>query len=415
VPAPRSPSASVVSTARRCSATYAGTLERGERDQAAFQVPASVTIGEGTQLVSPLDAAPLSRYAQIARGGWATPVLRRSGTVPLIGLSPVPVDVLGVPAGDVRRLAPWRSQYGTLPVARPAPLAGISLPASSRLTVTASAHGVPVMLTASVVGGMAGSSASAGHAAARPDSAPLPGRRWLVSLSGLADTCGCQDGDPSVQGAPRRRFPAASRCPVSTASTAGREAASGVRAGVAALALGAGDAVLLRAPTDRRPADRRDRERGRGRGGRSHTIESGSGRVTLKLHIVSVAERFRRLAAAVWPRADAGTALNATPGTQSGRGGGRASDGGAAAADQLAKPPFDAPTCATGPRPRALGSILARGATLTLCRPRRGAAAVAGLVLAIVASLRDERRPRPEVQGVAPATLRRSCGCGRSR
>src|SRR5207244_2347929 len=134
--------------------TYAGTLERGERDQAAFQVPASVTIGEGTQLVSPLEAAPLSRYAQIAKGGWAAPVLRRSGTVPLIGLSPVPADVLGVPADEVRRLAPWRSQYGALPLARPAPLAGISLPSSStRLSVTASARGVPVMLSAAVVGG----------------------------------------------------------------------------------------------------------------------------------------------------------------------------------------------------------------------------------------------------------------------
>ncbi len=410
------------------AATYAGTLERGERDQAAFQVPASVTIGEGAQLVSPLDAAPLSRYAQIARGGWAAPVLRRSGTVPLIGLSPVPVDVLGVPAGDVRRLAPWRSQYGTLPVARPAPLAGVSLPASSRLTVTASAHGVPVMLTAAVVGedgriqriplGIVGTNQTR-------LSAPLPpsGAR-LVSFACLADAGGFQDGDPSGGGGRLRAN--ASRQPHAVGhrwyrrlGRARWRAEPGLRSCPALLA-GRGDAVLLRAPqpTDVRPIDVIASADVSAAAGRSHTIQIRiQDRVTLKLHIVSVAQRFPTLSSpfVVADEQTLATALNAdAPGI--GDPGevwlGGLSDGGAAAADQLAKPPFDALDVHN--RAAAEGVLrsdpLARGITLTLWAAAAVALAlaVAGLVLAIVGSLRDERGDLHdlEVQGVAPATLR---------
>ena len=111
--------------------TYAGTLERGERDQAAFQVPASVTIGEGAQLVSPLGAAPLVPVHAAGPGG-----LGGAGAAPhRHGAADRPQPGAGGRAGRAGR---GRASAGAVAVAvrhaavaRPAPLAGISLPASS--------------------------------------------------------------------------------------------------------------------------------------------------------------------------------------------------------------------------------------------------------------------------------------------
>jgi hypothetical protein len=184
--------------------------------------------------------------------------------------------------------------------------------------------------------------------------------------------------------------------------------------------LGAGDAVLLRAPqpTDVRPIDVIASADVAAAAGRSHTIQIRiQDRVTLKLHIVSVAQRFPTLSPpfVVADEQTLATALNAdAPGI--GDPGevwlGGLSDGGAAAADELARPPFDALDVHNrAAAERVLMSDpLARGITLTLWAAAAVALAlaVAGLVLAIVGSLRDERGDLHdlEVQGVAPATLR---------
>src|SRR5205085_1944732 len=58
--------------------SYRATLERSARDEAAFAVPLDYVLSEGSQLVLPLDAAPLERYRTV---GTPYPVLRRSATV----------------------------------------------------------------------------------------------------------------------------------------------------------------------------------------------------------------------------------------------------------------------------------------------------------------------------------------------
>ena len=87
--------------------TYRETLSVGQGDQAAFDVPADVTLTEGAQLVRPLDAAPLRRYQSLAGGTVAMPVLRLAATAAASGSRPADITVLGLPADDVGRLR-WR-------------------------------------------------------------------------------------------------------------------------------------------------------------------------------------------------------------------------------------------------------------------------------------------------------------------
>ncbi|HYW29366.1 MAG TPA: hypothetical protein VE824_06140, partial [Gaiellales bacterium] len=94
------------------ASTYRATLSVGQEDQAAFDVPADVTLSEGAQLVRPLDAASLQRYQSLAGGTVAMPVLRLSATAAASGSRPSDVTVLGVPAGDIGHLR-WRG--GGLP------------------------------------------------------------------------------------------------------------------------------------------------------------------------------------------------------------------------------------------------------------------------------------------------------------
>jgi hypothetical protein len=94
------------------ASTYRATLSVGQEDQAAFDVPADVTLSEGAQLVRPLDAAPLQRYRALAGGTVAMPVLRIAATAAASGSRPADVTVLGVPAGDIGHLR-WRG--GGLP------------------------------------------------------------------------------------------------------------------------------------------------------------------------------------------------------------------------------------------------------------------------------------------------------------
>src|SRR4029079_18011428 len=97
------------------AAAYRATLARGASDQAAFQVPLDYTVSEGSRLVQPLDAAPLSAYAGTAPGARAFPVLRLAATTPGTGTAVLSPTVLGVPAAAVRQLR-WRSDFSYLPV-----------------------------------------------------------------------------------------------------------------------------------------------------------------------------------------------------------------------------------------------------------------------------------------------------------
>jgi FtsX-like permease family len=97
------------------AAAYRATLARGASDQAAFQVPLDYTVSEGSKLVQPLEAAPLSAYARAARGAHAYPVVRLAATTPGTGTAVLSPTVLGVPAAAIRQLR-WRSDFSSLPV-----------------------------------------------------------------------------------------------------------------------------------------------------------------------------------------------------------------------------------------------------------------------------------------------------------
>ncbi|HZO96616.1 MAG TPA: FtsX-like permease family protein [Gaiellaceae bacterium] len=148
----RAPSRTVVSCAfvavalglALFAATYRATLARGAADQASFQVPLDFTVAESPRLVAPLDAAPLSRYAQVGGAAAAYPVLRLGATVPGAGSAVLSPTVLGLPAAAVRRLR-WRGDFSSLSPGELARrlaasgeprLAGVRLPAgTARVTL----------------------------------------------------------------------------------------------------------------------------------------------------------------------------------------------------------------------------------------------------------------------------------------
>ncbi len=91
---------------------YRATLARGEREQAAFQVPLDVTVREDlSALVRVFDAASLERYRSLAgRGGDAFPVLRVSASAGRIERV-TGVTVLGLDQPVFESLVLWRPEW----------------------------------------------------------------------------------------------------------------------------------------------------------------------------------------------------------------------------------------------------------------------------------------------------------------
>jgi len=92
---------------------YRSTLQTGERDQAAYAVPADVVVREDLRALVPVtSAAPLSRYGAIPGVEAAYPVLRSSASAgPASSVSGV--TVLGVPGSAIRAMPLWRGDWGT--------------------------------------------------------------------------------------------------------------------------------------------------------------------------------------------------------------------------------------------------------------------------------------------------------------
>jgi hypothetical protein len=132
----RSPSRSAVTVAfvivsvglALLAASYRATLARGVGDEAAYRVPLDFTLGEGTRLVGPLDAAAPARYRALASGVGAYPVLRRSATVPGVGAAFASPLLLGLDPGALARMHGWRSDFGGPSPRRLAKLLGGSGP-----------------------------------------------------------------------------------------------------------------------------------------------------------------------------------------------------------------------------------------------------------------------------------------------
>ncbi len=91
---------------------WRGTLGHGARDQAAFAIPLDFKVTEGTRLVLPLEAGPLSRYQAMAPGVHAYPVLRRTADVAGVGTGVLSPTVLGLSPEAVAGLH-WRSDFSS--------------------------------------------------------------------------------------------------------------------------------------------------------------------------------------------------------------------------------------------------------------------------------------------------------------
>ena len=90
------------------ASVYRSTLTHGQRDQAAYAVPAAAIVSEdNSKLVRVLEAAPLRAYQ---RHGPAAQVIRLSGNVPA-GTS---FTLLGMPSASVADLGGWRSGFSSL-------------------------------------------------------------------------------------------------------------------------------------------------------------------------------------------------------------------------------------------------------------------------------------------------------------
>jgi hypothetical protein len=121
------------------AAQYRATLLQGERDEAAYRVPADAVVAENGRLVPPLQDASLRDYTALPGVRTAVPVIRIQGAGPATVAPPPAVQVIGVPAAGLSAVD-WREGAGVKPGAlapgAPARLRGITLPgAVSRVTL----------------------------------------------------------------------------------------------------------------------------------------------------------------------------------------------------------------------------------------------------------------------------------------
>ncbi len=93
---------------------YRATLDRSEREQAAFQVPLDQVVREDlSSLVRVFDAASLARYRELAgAGGDAYPVLRVTGSAGRAE-QVTGVTALGLDRGAIERLGAWHASWAS--------------------------------------------------------------------------------------------------------------------------------------------------------------------------------------------------------------------------------------------------------------------------------------------------------------
>ncbi len=133
---------------------YRGTLEQGNEDKAAYEVPLDFVVREDlspSRLVPPLDAAPLERYKTLAANTEVVPVIRQTGSVGAFG-GQNRFTLLGLPAAEDLDLRGWRDDFADQPL--PDLLAAVEPEGSAALQgprIPADANAL--VLPASVVGG----------------------------------------------------------------------------------------------------------------------------------------------------------------------------------------------------------------------------------------------------------------------
>src|SRR5205823_1769452 len=120
---------------------YRATLERGQRDQAAFAVPADYVLSESLERLVPVQAVAPRAFVRL---GDTVTVARAAADA-----RGRDVTLLALPARAVPRIGGWR----TRPKARLGPsehLRGLEL-RSRRFTLPFVLHGGPVVLTLDVL------------------------------------------------------------------------------------------------------------------------------------------------------------------------------------------------------------------------------------------------------------------------
>ncbi len=419
------------------AAAYRGTLERGQRDQAAFVAPTDFLLREDlTQLVPVRRVASADTLRQLG-ASQALPVIRLSGNVRRLEGSRG-LQLLGVPADGLTSLR-WRSDYASRPpeelarLLRPkssVALHGLRLPQRAReLSLPAHGRGDELAVRAFVV-------AEDGHA--RGLGLGTTGAKLLHARipadvrGGLLVSLTLELTNTGLHGVPNGGANAA-------AVAQGTLELGPLRAGQASLPFhdwtgtggisGAGRRLRYlvtgenvarfraRQPTDERPVPVVASPRlaaAAGPGG-ILPLEVGSGRIVTR--VVATAERLPTIDgdAVLADEATAATALAAEAPGQ-GVAGEVWLEGPARLEQALRRPPFDALELVS--RRTVLADLrsepLARGTLLTLAGAALVALALAlvGLLLGVIADLRDDRGELfdLEAQGAEPKMLRRHLG-----
>lgn len=419
--------------------SYRATLERGQADEAAFAVPADDVLREDlTKLVPVLHAAPMRRYE--ALGG--VPVLRRSADVSRLGGA----TLLGIPAGAMARVLGYRSDFSSLTrsqlerrlrPAQPAALHGVRVPGDARrLVLPVTVRGDDVTIDASVRGfrgdfvplRFGRASGTTSLSAAVP---PAARGGLLVGFTlGLTNTSprGTASGGTGPQPVGRGTLQLGPLRAGSRALELDYRRWLGVN-GVRPEAVSSRSARVtyllsneltsrfrVRQPTDGKPVPAVVSPRLAAAAGRDRLLPLDVTGQRLVVRVVGTAKRFPSvdgdLVLVDWAAAD--TALNAdAPGSGTVDEIWLRSDRPAVLERTLRRPPFD--VLALRSR-RALehdlrAEPLARGSLLVLLATAAAALALAlvGLVLGLVADMRDESGELfdLEAQGAGPPLLRR--------
>lgn len=132
---------------------YRSTLAAGQRDQAAYAVPADFVLAEDLSQLVPVTHVP-------PPPGDAIPVVRQTGDVSRLESSSG-ADVLGIPAAALPRLAGWRGDFASrspgalaraIAPAGPTALRTLALPAGARtLDAVVAGRGDAILVRATVV------------------------------------------------------------------------------------------------------------------------------------------------------------------------------------------------------------------------------------------------------------------------
>jgi hypothetical protein len=140
---------------------YRATLVRAQREQAAFAVPADVVLRENlSRLVTVSTAVTPAAQRRLAGRARISPVIRATSSVSG-RTGATGITVLGLDAGELPRLDGWRDDFARLNPAelarriapsRPVELRGPALPpGATRLVLPVTAHGSSVSLLAYVL------------------------------------------------------------------------------------------------------------------------------------------------------------------------------------------------------------------------------------------------------------------------